>query len=44
MDKIDKEFEKLVPLPEDTDDDDDEFRLDKKKGASLHGVAQALQP
>ena len=31
MDKIDKEFEKLVPLPEDTDDDDDEFRLDKKK-------------
>ena len=31
MDKIDKEFEKLVPLPEDTDDDDDEFRVDKKK-------------
>ena len=31
MDKIDKEFEKLVPLPKDTDDDDDEFRLDKKK-------------
>ena len=28
MDKIDKEFEKLVPLPKDTDD---EFRLDKKK-------------
>ena len=31
MDKIDKEFEKLVPLSKDTDDDDDEFRLDKKK-------------
>ena len=31
MDKIDKEFEKLVPLPEDTNDEDDEFRLDKKK-------------
>ena len=31
MDKSDKEFETLVPLPEDTDDDDDEFRLDKKK-------------
>ena len=28
MDKIDKEFEKLVPLPKDTDD---EFKLDKKK-------------
>ena len=28
MDKIDKEFEKLVPLPKDTDD---EVRLDKKK-------------